>query len=336
MEVVNTTTLANTAITLPDGKNWSLLVVIKGTWQLRHDGALALAEEQQPVLLSPVYYGAPNSSSIRYDSDLLLEKPGTDCILNGHAWAPKVGVAAVDVLFAVGPVRKKIRVFGERFWMKALWKVALSRPLPFERIPLVWERAFGGVDASWPDPACHEHFVENPIGRGLRAKKSKLPVDGLRLPNLEDPSFLITKLSDRPDPAGVGVIPPHWQPRARFADKYHEVWRESRFPLLPEGQDLRFNACAAPGLTTPNFLTGTEPVVVENAAKQGRLSFRLPGVKPEVTVRLANSEEELPIELDTVIVEPDEERVVLVWRGRRVVHHPGQEIRQVTIRMQNL
>jgi hypothetical protein len=72
--------------------------------------------------------------------------------------------------------------------------------------------------------------------------------------------------------------------------------------------------------STPRHLAGTEPVLAENAAKRGRLQFALPGVQPRAKVRLGRADVELALALDTAIVEPDEQRLVLVWRGTCEVH----------------
>ncbi|WP_298438904.1 DUF2169 domain-containing protein [Geobacter sp.] len=331
MDVINNTPFSAAPIILTNRHGAeTLLVIVKGTWRIGRDGSLAVADEQVLIQFEPRYHGDPGSSSLILDTDVVLEKPGTDCVLIGHAWAPKVGVGSVDVTFAVGPVRKTVRVFGERIWMKCLGIVSMSRPAPFEKIPLVWERAFGGADTSWPDQGGHEFCPENPVGRGFVARKSKLEIDGMRLPNLEDPACLIRKPADRPRPAGFGPIPPHWQPRAGYAGTYDDHWRKYVSPLHPPDMDLRFHSSAAPGLAT-GHLAGTEQVLVENASKSCRLHFALPGVKPQVTVRIGAAEEELAMALDTVVVEPDEERLVLVWRGKCIVHGRVHGIGRITV-----
>ena len=331
MDVANTTPFTAAPLLLTDRHGAEiLLVVVKGTWRIHRDGTLSIAEEQVPIQFEPRYHGDPGASSLICDTDVVLEKPGTDCVLLGHALAPKVGVPSVDVTFAVGPVRKTVRVFGERIWMKCLGIVSMSRPAPFEKIPLVWERAFGGADTSWPDQTGHEFCLENPVGRGFVARKTKLELDSMRLPNLEDPRDLIKKPS-RPKPAGFGMIPPHWHPRAGYAGTYDDNWRKYVSPLPPPDMDPRFHSAAAPGLVTAKHLTGTEQVLVENASKNGRLHFALPGVKPQVVVRIGAAEEELATALDTVIVEPDEERLVLVWRGRCTIHGRVHEIARVKV-----
>ena len=332
MNCINDTSLTTAPFILTDKTGAeTLLIIVKGTWQIARDGSLTIAEEQVPINFEPLYSGDPGTSSMILDTDVVLEKPGTDCVLLGHAWAPKIGAPHVDVSFAVGSARRQARVFGERIWMKVLGMTSISKPAPFEKMPLVWERAFGGADTSWQDPTGHEFCLENPVGRGFMARKSKLNIDGMRLPNMENPADLIKKPDQRPKPVGFGMIAPYWQPRAGYAGTYDDNWRKQMSPLPPDDLDPRFYAAAAPGLATPHHLTGSEQVLVENASQHGRLQFQLPGVTPRVTVRVGGREEEPAMALDTVVVEPDEERLVLVWRGHCQVHGRVHEIGSVRV-----
>jgi len=297
----------------------TLIVVIKQTWRITGCGTLAIADEQVPIQLAPQFSGEPGSSSMVYDTDLVLEKTGTDCVLLGHACAPRENATHVDVTFAVGAVRKQARVFGERVWLKKLGGCSISRPAPFQRIPLTWERAFGGKDTTWHHPDDHGFFSENPVGTGYLAPGSK-EIDGLRLPNIENPAELIKKPHDRPAPVGFSMIPPYWPPRSRYAGTYDAPWREGMSPLPPADLDARFYSAAAPGLVAQPHLAGGERVLVEGAAKQERLQFCLPGHIPKAKVRRSQGEEELRLRLDTIFVEPDDQRVVLVWRATASVH----------------
>jgi len=294
----------------------TLVVVVKGTWTIREGKELVVAEEQTPIRHAPEYHGDPGSSSLRYDTDVVPQKPGTDCVLLGHAWAPEAGATQVDVTLSTGPMRKTVRVFGERIWLKCLGIVSMTRPAPFEKIPLVYERAFGGSDTSWPDPKHHEFCLENPVGKGFVGRKTKKEIDDTRLPNLESPSRLIRKPKDRPAPAGFGPIAPYWRPRAGYAGTCDDNWRRHVSPLPPDDLDARFYSSASPGLVAGKHLAGSEQVLVEGAHRDGRFLFDLPGITPRVSVRRTGGSEDLVMQLDTLIVEPDEGRLILVWRGR--------------------
>lgn len=310
----------------------NLLVVFKGTWDIGKDGKLTIDEEQMPIISEPVYSGEPGKTSLICDTDVIMEKPGTDCVLLGHAYAPAPRLPFVDVTFAVGPVKKQLRVFGERRWSKN--RVGMSSILkmsPVEKVALTWENAFGGSDTSWQDPAKHEFCLENPVGMGFMAAKTNVNFDGQLLPYIENPADLIEKPGQHPKPAGFAMVAPYWQPRAGFAGTYDENWRNNINPLPPEDFDRRFNSCAAPGLCTPDYLTGTEQVLVDGACKQGPLRFDLPGITPQVSVRFRQRKDDVAMRLDTVVVEPDEARLVMVWRGILNIHGSAQEIMSVSV-----
>ena len=171
------------------------------------------------------------------------------------------------------------------------------------------------------------------MGRGIVAAKSNINLDCLLLPNIENPADLIQKPGQRPKPVGFGMIAPYWQPRAGYAGTYDESWRKNISPLPPEDLDPRFYSSSAPGLCTPKHLTGTEQGLVEGASKQGVLRFELPGTKPQGSVYYRHNEEVFPLQLDTVIVEPDEARVVLVWRGVLNISGKAHEIGQVCVEL---
>lgn len=311
----------------------TLIVIIKGTWSIEKAEKLTLAETQMPIQYSAVYRGEPSSSSLIYDSDIVPYKPGTDCLLLGHAYAPHRNTIQLEVKFFVGAVGKSVLIFGDRKWEKGLAGKKATEPLNFEKIPLVYERAFGGVDKSSNDPKKHEFCDENPVGVGFRAKHSKLESDGMNLPNLEDPNDLIKKPNSRPKPTGFGMISPAWQPRVSYVGTYDEHWRKNVAPLLPNDFDPRFYCMAPPELTSKSYLQGNEMVLVENASPEGRLRFQLPNVYPHMIMRLDMSNINVPLNLDTIIVEPDDKRVQMVWRGSYNIHQRINEVQWIGVKM---
>jgi hypothetical protein len=85
--------------------------------------------------------------------------------------------------------------------------------------------------------------------------------------------------------------------------------------LPPDDLDPRYFSSASPGLATKGYLAGTEQVLVDGAYQAGLLLFDLPGISPRLTIRRRRGGDDAGMRLDTVIVEPDEEKVALVWRG---------------------
>ncbi|RKH30264.1 DUF2169 domain-containing protein [Corallococcus sicarius] len=311
----NQTPFALKLLALADEELRPLLVLVaKATYVIQRDG-LMLAEAQAPVDLSGQYWGTPETSSYRYEPECAFFKPATDVVLVGHAWAPERGTRELRVSLRVGPVRKSVRVVGERVWFKSLGSISMTQPLPFERLPLVYERAFGGWDRSGAEQGRHSFEPRNPVGVGFRSSPRHFE-EALPLPNLEDPDHPLERFGQQVPPAGFGFLSPHWQPRAAFAGTYDEAWDRQRKPLLPRNFDRRFFNAASPGLVAPGFLRGGEEVVLVHASPLGPLSFRLPHVTPRATVKLAGNELARPeFHLDTVILDTDEHRLFLLWRG---------------------
>ncbi len=307
-----------------------LLTVVKGTYVFHHRGALEVADDQCPIELTDQYVGDPGESSISYASDFSFNKAGTDVAVLGHAYPLRSGDAEVSAGIEVGPVQKLVRVFGDRYWGRSIGVARMSVPRPFDRMPLRFERSFGGADKSHPDEKRHEYEARNPAGVGFRAKKSKAPIDESPLPNLEDPRELMSDPDDRPTPAGLGFIGPSWQPRLGYAGTYDEVWEKKRKPLLPDDFDPRFFNAVHPDLVCQGFLTGNEEVTAIGVSQDGPIKLTLPGIRPTCSVESA-AFGALPVtlNLDRVVLEPDEHRLLLVWSGSLRMTAPFQEVGRV-------
>ncbi|HEY8211360.1 MAG TPA: DUF2169 domain-containing protein [Myxococcaceae bacterium] len=314
--IENATKLAVEPVFASDEEGRPLLVpMVKATFTIG-EGELALAEEQVKVAVAGEPWGKPGESSYKYEPEAVPPKLATDVALIGHAYAPK-GATEVVVALQVGPLRKMVRVVGDRLWFRSMGAVGKTAPRPFEKIPLLWERAFGGWDRTPEDPKQHRCEGRNPVGVSFRSSARHFE-EGLRLPNLEDPAEPLESFGQRVTPAGFGFVGYDWEPRPKLAGTYDEAWSKDRMPLLPRDFDPRFYNGAAPGLTAPGLLRGDEQVAVINASARGKLSFRLPGgPPPKVRVALAQAEDATPaMALDTVIVDTDADRVLLLWRGR--------------------
>ncbi len=234
--------------------------------------------------------------------------------------------------FRVGPVGKALRAVGDRAWLKRGGGIAPTRPLPFERMPLTYERAFGGWDRSCPDSARHTFEPRNPVGVGFRAPDGHFE-EGIRLPNIEDPHDPVRHYGQAVTPAGVGFTSPNWQPRAALAGTYDAAWEKTRSPLLAKDFDRRFFNAASPGLVAPGYLAGNEPVLVENASPRGRLSFQLPGARaPLCRVELARAADARPaLLLDTVVVDTDDDRVLLLYRGHVPLREGPHDVASIAL-----
>src|SRR4051812_2851319 len=149
-----------------------LLIVMKATFAAKESGNLQLADEPSPIRSSDEYRGDPARSSTLFEADVALFKPFVDVIVNGHAYAQR-GVEAreVPVALTIGDVEKTLFVTGDRG--------GSGRPSPFKKMPIVYERAYGGTD----DKGGLDQ--RNPVGVGYHGARSADPNVQTTLPNVE-------------------------------------------------------------------------------------------------------------------------------------------------------
>jgi hypothetical protein len=81
------------------------------------------------------------------------------------------------------------------------------------------------------------------------------------------------------------------------------------------------------------YLQGDEPVVVINASPKGRLAFALPGIAPPVCrIALRGSPpQELRTNLDTLILNTDDDLLFLLWRTCFMLKTGPQDIVSVEL-----
>lgn len=287
------------------------LVAVKCAFLIRADGTTVEAPEQIPVNRAAIYRGDPKSSSLLYDSDLYLSKPGNDILLLGHAHAPGGKPAQqVDVTLKIADVSKTLRVVGDRRWQKGALGLTASEPEPFVKMPIIYERSYGGSDPNASDPSKPSFEQRNPAGVGFTS------IEGQLLPNVEEAG---TNLRKRP--AGFGPIAPHWQPRLQYAGTYDDAWQKERCPLLPHDFDDRFFLSSPEDQRSKTPLKGGEFVELYNLTPGGLLTFRLPRVALGFETWFFDGQRVGHRgELHTIILEPDVPRVVLVWHTHLQCH----------------
>lgn len=315
-----------------------LTVIVKATFSIKSDGTVADAPEPLPVFTQDQHFRDDPNATVRFESDLVPFKPRADVVLVGQAHAPHGELATqVDVSLRVGRLKKTIRVFGDRKWQFAS-RVSLvphvTPPEPFETMDLVYERAFGGID-----PAAARYCPENLAGTSLVGAVTWASVQDRQLPNLEDPDDLIRTPTSRPRPVGWGFYGRGWMPRLGYAGTYDDRYRAERAPALPADFSYAVYNGAHPDLQVEGYLRGDEAVELENLGPQPRLRFRLPSVRPKVTVSrwtmpsdewLAEQADRgqedteqrspfatafVPLVLDTLVFLPEQNAFYQVFRG---------------------
>ena len=324
LQLVNHTPLAATIAVFPNRDAIdTLYVVLKATFDL--SPRWRLSDEQVSPVLVDQYHGEPGASSLLYASELHVGKAGTDVVLVGQCHAPQP-VAEAAVVVAAAERKKVVRVMGDRQWLPG----GFSSPEPFLAMPLLFERAFGGAHAAAPDePVLAEE--RNPVGVGFRGLRSSSDLHGTALPNLEDPRYALRSLGDRPPPACFAFTAPGWLPRRAFAGTYDEHWQRRRAPYLPLDFDGRFFNAASPELTFERFLQGGESIEVLGASPHGPVRFRVPQLALELAVQLPGRAEKPPLRLDTVLIEPDDNRVCLSLRAELPCDKQVLRVERITI-----
>jgi hypothetical protein len=71
----------------PQGE-YILSVLLKRTFDIVPSAACTRAKEDEPLNAGDVYWDHPMNSSVRYESDFIPFKVGTDVVLNGTVHAP--------------------------------------------------------------------------------------------------------------------------------------------------------------------------------------------------------------------------------------------------------
>lgn len=302
-----------------------LTVVIKGTFALRDavGGARPLAD-QLPILQTDQPYDLEKPEGlVRFEHDLAPFKPRADVVLVGHAY-PLGGrpASACDVEIAVGRTRKVLRVVGDRRWSCPAPSATPQPvgPLPFEAMPLTYDRAFGGSDV-------HTQVTSliNPGGRGLIGAKTVASIHGTYLPNIEDPACMIERWDSHPLPVGCGFFPRGNEPRCRHLGTYDERWQATRAPLPPDDFRFDFFNAAHPDLQVQNYLIGNERVRLAHVVPGGRrLEFSLPCIRPLVSLtgneaafagERQRTRRQLTVRLDTLVFVPDQQLFYVLWRA---------------------
>src|SRR5262245_13505405 len=300
-----------------DAREW-LVVVVKGTYLIPRNpnDSPVLAPEQVPLLTADKFTGAPGYSAPVYEADYPPRKPRCDVLLNGSAYAPGGRpVDRVTVSLRVGTVRKSFDVVGDRVWQASALRLGASPPTPFARMPISYDRAFGGVDKAKGDLTTFRWYPTNHAGVGWHDYLDTKFLDGAPLPNTEETGDPVRKPNGTYRPMSFGSVGRAWQPRPKWAGTYDQKWLDETFPFLPKDFDERYFQ-AAPEDQQCDYLKGGEEIELSNLTPAGRTLFRVPVVDVPVEFTVLGGSKhmtQLPV-IDTLMLEPDRNRFSVIWR----------------------
>lgn len=264
-----------------------------------------------------------------------------------------------QVSVRVGHARKRAQVFGTRFleWTRD-GRPRIGPAEPFLQLPLSYENAYGGFDPRaltelprgfWElfRLTTGDHpgaYPRNQSGKGYVILDS--PVEGIELPNLEDPTHLLT--ADNVvvrDPALWVRQPLSWFfdwhypamfPRAHYAGAHPrhpvptgEVLEEVRRGFVPErwrelAGDISHGRPAPPvyyqeaslGMSFSDLREGTPIEIVGMHPERDTLEFELPRF-PRLEIEIEGDRQVVETRLLHVVVTPHEQKVHLTWAGLR-------------------
>ncbi len=285
--------------------------ILKGTFDIVPDD-ICVAVKKQRAVSGDARHMDEIGRSLAWASDLVPFKPHSDFLIHGSFHAPGgIAMPQARAWFIFGPLRKELLIIGPRSAVQMKGRIpVVTPPTPIASLPLRWEYSAGGL-----------RDRRNPIGMGQDPQPGP---DGERiyaLPMIEDPARPITALSDRPDPVNVAPIPPFFQARQRRLGTRDHRWALFRAPLPPIDFDPSYYNAAPRDQQGGNYPRGDEMIILGNMhPKHPILTTRLPGIAARVAVLRQQdgvmTAEAVPMNLDTVVALPDEDQVVLAWRGR--------------------
>jgi hypothetical protein len=349
----------------PDGQQ-IITALCKRTYQFDASGRIWVSDEQEPLCVEQEHDIRDDRATtcLVRDLDIYPYKMLTDVVVAGKVYAPGGRAARMRASVMVENQGKTIDVLGNR---RVIYRpgqpLAFTEPEPFEVIDLEWWRAYGGIDTAlvWPEEP--ENLLEliasttpedrpgayprNPSGMGYVVEEHARSLQGLGLPNFEDPAnrlrpetFLVVEpeyWSARPSPAGFGWISMDWYPRAAFcgvlpmfpAFDDDPQLEEVRLGWIPRGHtrwieteaDLdtmilpQLANGAASGLRMP-YLRGDEVVRITGLSPEPELVFRLAGQKPKAELFFRRQALETRVVLHTVFIDTEARRYTMLWAAQ--------------------
>lgn len=267
--------------------------VALGGWQsARHGLAYIVVAKAEFAIIQGECALLGTPAPVALADELLPQKPRVDVMLVGSVYAERP-VSRIVAYLSMGPLEKAVEVCSDR-WVDAA--NAIHQGSLFKSMPLTWERTAGGPDTM------------NPVGvKAARTNQGKL-----LLPNVQPlatdpvaPDWTVAPTSFAPIPktwpvrASLlgGHAPPNFQERPVLADDFNFSYlqaapRDQQAPSLDPGD--------------PIFLEGLHPTLPKITTKLPRFTIR---------AMVDESNVELPLACDTVLIDTDSQRITVLWKG---------------------
>ena len=340
--------------------------LVKLTYEIK--GTTAVLAEPEPLLHD---FWSDEELQPRFPpgSDYWLDKQSTDVVIRGSAFAPAGRpTPSMFVSAQIGRTTKRIAVFGKRLVEWSQGRPRLGRPEPFTEMPLLHQNAYGGLDNRVPIPAELEEdymrtvalgmqfdhpglYPRNPVGKGYLVLPD--PVDGIELPNLEDPADMLTAerlIARKPELWYRQPLPWCFEwtvgltfPRYLFlgVDAWFPPPDDSALPEVQRGfipahlrrqlekdHDLaaRYRQEASLGMVVNTPLSGQPVVLAGMHPEQPTISFTIPPA-PSIEIEVEGERAVVPPLLTNLVILPAEKKFTAVYcartKGLQRVFIPG-------------
>jgi uncharacterized protein YjbI with pentapeptide repeats len=306
MHIVKDTTTGFLFSPFAVGGVWSLQAAVLHYFDLKDpDSSLSEQEmwqETAPLLgQSALDWGFPKSRG--------------EVLVAGRWFAPQGAPAGGgQVKLEVGNIKRRLLVFGPRYWQMGPAGPRPSQPEEVSTVALAWQNSFGGPE-----------FAENPEGLGFVPQTTPWQEKRRYLPQLEDDNEAVTSPGQRPAPANFAPLPPGAASRQALAGSYDEAWKKYYWPGFPPDIKNDFFQMAQPGQRLPQgYFKGGEKVLLEGMHPvYARVESRLPRKRALLffTRRPANSSganydfAEVEARAETIWLFPEIERGIMLYRA---------------------
>lgn len=249
------------------------------------------------------------------------------------------------VELSVGTHRRTLLVSGDRHW---LTRERHSEPVPFNRVPMTWDRAYGGSVECWIDEhsALDLEHPMNKFGLGFDAEKlaadvgkafkapegyPRLPPGWRRpLPNIEDPERPMRSWDDDPRPICWAPLPTDIGEHLRRA---HDHMAEHHEGMSEEAMIEMVYQRAHPDWIVP-LPAAEAPVILKGMTKKQAWRFALPRLRVLADYEIGEATGTHTLAPQMLMLLPDESRLYIVYRHFFTFMTTGEMQRSIRIRLE--
>ncbi len=264
--------------------------VAKATFGFAANGEMPLLPPVA-IVAGEVHHGKNPTRSIMASSELAPHLERVDVLFCGHAHAasdapaPRVPVRLALATDGGVLLDKRLEVIGDR-------ASAAAPPKPFQKMPIVYERALGGPG-----------FADNPIGVGKAAGGGPLP------------NVVHADAARAGETAGFGPIAASWPQRKRLLEGYPPKSLQQPIAEIPDELSWTYFQ-AAPKDQQLDHLPPRAWIVLEGVhPKYPMLQMRLPPVRAVARILAGEGQQTLELGADTLFIDADAEHCTVCWRG---------------------